>query len=205
MKLYYADRAPNPERVRFFLQEKGEWDRIRREDLNIIRQDHKRADYQAVSPLSQLPALQLDDGLVLTESRAICTYLEGVFPEPNLMGEGARERAEIEMWDRRVEFSYFIQIGHWFRNSHPSMAELESPQSAEWAEISSGRAKRMAAFFDERLASSPYVAGERFTIADITLHVSMGFGRIVRWRPWELHPNLAKWRERMLERPGLAS
>ncbi len=205
MKLHYALMAPNPDRVRFFLQEKGVWDQIPRTELNIIKQDHKQPAYLAISPLGQLPALELDDGAVLTESRAICTYFESIYPEPNLMGVDGKERAVIEMWDRRVEMSYFIHMAGWFRNSHPAMAELEKPQCTEWAEISRGRAQHNIAHLDQRLASSPYVAGDRFTISDITLHVSLGFGRIMKYRPWEEHSHLAAWRERMLARPGLAS
>jgi glutathione S-transferase len=85
------------------------------------------------------------------------------------------------------------------------MAELESPQCKEWADICSGRAKQRIVFFDKRLSESQFVAGDRFTIADITLHVALGFGRIVKFKPWEELPHLAAWRERMLARPGLAS
>ena len=205
MMLHYAPMAPNPDRVKFFLKEKDVWDQTPKTELNIIKQDHRRPEYLAMSPLGHVPVLQLDDGAGLTESRAICTYFEGLHPEPNLMGRDAAERAKIEMWDRRVELSYLFHVAGWFRNSHPAMAELEKPQSKEWAEISAGRAREKIAFFDQRLEQSPYVAGDRFTIADITLHVAMGLGRIVKFRPWEDLPNLRDWRERMLARPGLAS
>ena len=203
MMLHYAPMAPNPDRVTFFLREKGVWDQVPKTELNIIRQDHRKPDYLAMSPLGHVPVLQLDDGTALSESRAICTYFEGVFPEPNLMGRDATERARIEMWDRRVELSYLFHLAGWFRNGHPAMAELEKPQSKEWSEISAGRAREKIAFFDQRLGSSPYVAGDRFTIADITLHVACGFGRIMKFRPWEHYANLREWRERMLARPGL--
>jgi glutathione S-transferase len=203
MKLYLADKAPNPDRVKFFLREKGVFDQIPQQQISIMANDHKSDAYRRLSPLSQVPALELDDGAAITESRAICIYFEDMFPEPNLMGRTGRERAEIEMWDRRVELGYFLQIAHWFRNSHPAMAEHESPQCLEWAEISSGRAKHMAAFLDQRLASSEFVAGPRFTIADITLHVALGFGKLVKYKPWEELPALGAWRERMLHRPSL--
>ena len=119
------------------------------------------------------------------------------------MGRDAMERATIEMWDRRIELGYFMMIAGWFRNSHPAMAELEKPQSAEWAGISEGRARKAIAFFEKRLGEAEYVAGDRFTIADITLHVALGFGKIVKFRPWEEHANLAAWRERVSVRPGL--
>jgi glutathione S-transferase len=120
------------------------------------------------------------------------------------MGRDPKERAVIEMWDRRMELSYLMHMAGWFRNSHPAMAELEKPQSKEWASISEGRARKMIAFVDERLGESEYVAGDRFTIADITLHVAMGFGKIVKFKPWEELTNLARWRDQVSARPGLA-
>lgn len=204
MKLYFAPQAPNPERVRYFLNEKGVWGDIPRVEVNIIRMEHRRPEYLALSPLGHVPALELDDGGVLTESRAICSYFEAVYPEPNLMGVDGRERAFIEMWDRRIELGYLLHVAGWFRNSHPAMSELEKPQCADWAEISRSRASRAIAFIDARLGASPYVAGDRFTIADITLYVALGFGRVLKYRPWEEHPNLGAWREKMLLRPALA-
>lgn len=204
MKLYYTRMAPNPDRVRFFLQEKGVWDAFPKTEINIMKNEHRTQEYRRLSPLGHVPVLELDDGSGLTESRAICTYLEGLYPEPNLMGADPSERAIIEMWDRRVELGFFLLIAGWFRNSHPAMAELEKPQSAEWAAISETRARRAAAFFDTRLSQSAFVAGDRFTIADITLHVALGFGKLVKFRPWEDHPHLNAWRERVSARPGLA-
>lgn len=204
MKLYHARMAPNPDRVRFFLQEKGLWEAFPKVEINIMKGDHRTDEYRRLSPLSQVPVLELDDGTGLTESRAICTYIEGLHPEPNLMGADPLERATIEMWDRRVELGYFLLIAGWFRNSHPAMAELEKPQSAEWASISEGRARKAAKFFDRRLGETAYLAGDRFTIADISLHVALGFGKLVKFKPWEEHANLNAWRERVSARPGLA-
>lgn len=203
MKLYYARMAPNPDRVRYFLQEKGVWDQVEKTEISIMKNEHRTPEYRKISPLSHVPVLELGEGAGLTESRAICTYFEGLYPEPNLMGRDAMERATIEMWDRRIELGYFMMIAGWFRNSHPAMAELEKPQSAEWAGISEGRARKAIAFFDNRLGEAEYVAGDRFTIADITLHVALGFGKIVKFKPWEEHANLAAWRERVSARPGL--
>ena len=204
MNLYYSRMAPNPDRVRYFLQEKGLWDAFPKTEINIMKLEHREPAYRAISQMGHVPVLQLEDGSGLTESRAICGYLEALHPEPNLMGADPLERAKIEMWDRRVELTYFMQIAGWFRNSHPAMAELEKPQNPEWAAISSERAKKVAKFFDRRLGESPYVAGDRYTIADITLHVSMGFGKLVKFKPWEEHANLNAWRERVSARPGLA-
>jgi glutathione S-transferase len=204
MKLYYAAMAPNPDRVRFFLQEKGAWDSVERCDVAIMKGEHRSEAYRAISPLGHVPALVTREGEALTESRAICVYLEGVFPEPNLMGATPLERARIEMWDRRVELVYMTSVAGWFRHGHPAMAPLESPQSQEFSQICARKSEAAAAFFDARLKESPYVAGERFTIADITLFVTLGFGRLMKFKPWEQLPALDEWRNRMNERPGLS-
>ena len=133
MKLYHSPQAPNPDRVVYFLRAKGKLDAVDLEEVSIMKQEHKTPEYREVSPFSQVPALVLDDGTKITESRAICTYFEGIFPEPNLMGADPKEKALIEMWDRRVEIMFFVQFATWFRNAHPMMAPLEVPQSAEAA------------------------------------------------------------------------
>lgn len=204
MMLYFTLRAPNPDRVRYFLQEKGTWSDTPKTELSIIKQEHRTPEYRRLSPLAQIPALDLGDGQVLTESRAICRFFEGVHPEPNLMGRDHREAAVIEMWDRRIELTYLMLIANWFRHSHPAMAELEKPQIAAWAEVNEARARKMCEFLDERLAASPYVTGDRFTIADITLFVAFGFGRALRFQPWEEHAALARWRNEIAARPGMA-
>ncbi len=205
MKLYLSPRAPNPDRVKFFLREKGVLDRIEIVNVDLMKGEHRADDYKSLSPLSQVPALVLDDGLALTESRAICTYLEGEFPSPNLMGETPRERAVIEMWDRRVELLYLMSIAHWFRHGHPAALALENPQVDQWSKINEGRARKSAEFFDARLGESPFVAGDRFTIADITLFIGMGFGRVMKYEAWTDLPNLGRWMDWMSSRPALTA
>jgi glutathione S-transferase len=127
MKLYVSPRAPSPRRVLMFLVEKN----ITGIDLvhiDLNAHEHKREAYLAKSPLAKVPALELDDGRVLTETRAICTYLEGLYPEPNLMGVDFDERAFIEMTDRRVELYLLGSIANTIRHTHPGLAPLEQPQ-----------------------------------------------------------------------------
>ena len=183
MKLYHSPMAPNPDRVIYFLRAKGKLEAVELEEVSIMKQEHTQPGYREVSPYAQVPALILDDGTNITESRAICTYFEGIFPEPNLMGRDPKEKALIEMWDRRVELMFFIQFAGWFRNAHPAMAPLEVPQSPEAAAKSEKAARKMVERLNEHLASNEFVAADRFSIADITLYITCGFCRVMKWAP----------------------
>ena len=196
MKLYHTPGAPNPDRVTFFLRAKGKLDAVDLEEVSIMKQEHKTAEYRDVSPFAQVPALVLDDGTKITESRAICTYFENVFPEPNLMGTDAKEKALIEMWDRRVE----MMFATWFRNAHEMMAPLEVPQSAEAAAKGEKNAKKMAERINAHLADHEFLAADRFSIADITLFITCGFCRVMKWAPTKEHEHLGRWFEAMKAR-----
>ena len=157
-----------------------------------MKQEHKTKEYRKVSPFAQVPALILDDGTQLTESRAICTYFEGIFPERNLMGEDPKEKALIEMWDRRVELMLFIQFATWFRNAHPAMAPLEVPQLPEVGAKAEKNARAMAKRIDAHLADNDFLAAGRFSIADITLNCFCGFAGVMQWKPHEEFANIGK-------------
>src|SRR5688500_7643005 len=137
MQLYDGGRAPNPRRVRIFLAEKGISVPLAPVDLGSLQQ--RSAAYTAINPMQRLPALELDDGTVLTESIAICRYFEELQPEPPLFGKGALEKARIEMWQRRMELHFLALVSHVFRNSHPAMRQMEVPQVPEWAEANKPR------------------------------------------------------------------
>ncbi|MAP93480.1 MAG: glutathione S-transferase [Ponticaulis sp.] len=201
MKLYSAKGAPNPDRVTFFLKEKGALDQVEIIELALMEGEHKKPDYRAVNELARIPSLELDDGTVLGESRAICTYLESVFPEPNLLGATPLERAQIEMWDRRVELMLMMSIAGWFRHGHPRAVALEPVQCKEWSELSAGATQKAADYFDKVLGLTEYVAGDRFTNSDIQLFISLNFARYMQAKLWEGRENLTRWYELMLTRP----
>ena len=168
--------------------------------VDLVAGVQRGADYTAVNPGRGVPALVLDDGTKITESRAICTYFENVFPEPNLMGTDAKEKALIEMWDRRFELMFMVQFATWFRNAHEMMAPLEVPQSAEAAAKGEKNAKRMAERFNAHLADHEFLAADRFSIADITLFITCGFCRVMKWAPHKEHENLGRWYDAMKAR-----
>ena len=192
MKLYHAPKAVNPERTYNFLKAKGKLDAVELVEISIMKGEHKQATYRELSPFAQVPVLVLDDGTSITESRAICSFFEHMFPEPNLMGSDAREKGLIEMWDRRIEFMMMLQFATWFRNTHPVMAPLENPQLPEAGAKAEQSVKKFAARLDEHLVGKDWVAADRFSIADITLFLTCGFCGVMKWRPHEDFENIAR-------------
>ena len=157
----------------------------------------------AKSPWGRVPALELDDGRVLTETRAICTYMEGLHPEPNLMGTDATERAFIEMADRRVEFHWLGTIANAVRHTHPGLASLEQPQFPDFGRSQGQKVREAAKWLDRMLQQQAWIAGKRFTVADITAFCGLEFARLMRFDAGaEGFSALQAWRDRMAERPS---
>src|SRR5258708_34480780 len=165
MKLYDGGRAPNPRRTRIFLAEKGITWPLEQVDLGAMAQ--KSPAYAAINPLKRVPALVLDDGTVITESIAICRYFEALKPDPPLFGRGALELARIEMWNRRLELHLLFPVSHVFRNSHPAMKDMEVPQVPAWAEANKPRIQEFIVLLDHELGQRPFVAGHKFSVADL--------------------------------------
>jgi glutathione S-transferase len=203
MKLYDSRRAPNPRRVRWFLAEKGV------EDLEIVEVDilggaHKTPEYLAEVGLSNVPALILDDGTALTESVAICRYLESIWPAPNLLGRDPRETAIIEMWTRRAELMAAIPLMQAVRHAHPALAALET-QVPEIASSNRQLAERSLSLFDERLGRSEWIAADRVTLADGVLFTGLEFARLIRFAVPEPLTNVARWHVAMRARPSASA
>ena len=200
MKLYVSPGAPSPRRVMMFMVEK-DISGIALINVDLNAQEHKGEAYRAKSPLAKVPALELDDGRVLTETRAICTYLEGLYPEPNLMGVDAQERAFIEMADRQAELYLLAGIANTVRHTHPGLAPLEQPQFPDFGHSQSQKVREVAAWFDHTLEHQPWIAGERFTIADITAFCAIEFAKLMKFQPERegLHA-LQAWRDRVAQR-----
>ena len=203
MKLYIAPRAPSPRRVQMFMHEKGITG-IELVPVDINAGEHRGAAYRAKNPAGRVPALELQDGRVLSETRAICTWLEGLHPEPNLMGVDFDERAFIEMTDRRVELYLLGSIANSIRHTHPGLAALEQPQFPDFGQSQAVKVREIAGWFDTVVAHQPWVAGERFTIADITAFCALEFARgLMKFKPGDEGLSaLQAWRDRVAERPS---
>ena len=202
MRLYIAPRAPNPRRVHMFLHEKG-INGIEQISIDLNAGEHRATAYRAKVPVARVPALELDDGRFLNETRAICTYLEGLHPEPNLMGKDFEGRAFIEMHDRRVEWYWLLPIANCIRHTHPGLAALEQPQFPDFGQSQGVKLRESARWLDETLQKQAWIAGDRFTIADITAFCAIEFARLMKFNAGaEGFAALQAWRDRVAERPS---
>ena len=199
MIFYDGGGAPNPRRVRVFLSEKNI--EIQIKSIDIMKGDHKKNDYKKISPLSQVPALELDDGSYITESIAICRYLEALNPEPNLFGSDPSEIANIEMWQRRLELLLMIPIASVFRHGHPAMAHLED-QVPEWSEANKPKVVKFLRWLDIQIAGKEFICSDRYTVADITAFICFEFAKWPKIIIPDDCENLNKYYKRLLDRPS---
>lgn len=202
MKLFVSGRAPNPRRVQIFLAEKGV--SIPEAEIDIGRLEHKAPDYTALNPVQQVPSLVLDDGFVLTETIAICRYVEELHPEPPLFGTDAFSRALVEMWQRRLEFGLLGPVAAVFRHLHPAMKAMEVPQVPAWGEANKDRVASFLAILDGQLSGQEFVCGDTFTVADITGFVGLDFMRPARLAVPEECRHVRRWRDAVAARPSVA-
>ncbi len=200
MLLYHDPRAPNPRRVRIFLAEKNvSYDTI---EVSLAAFANQTVEFRKKNPIALLPVLEFEDGRVLRESVAICRYLEELHPEPNLMGNDAWERAQIEQWNRHAELELLLPIAQVFRNTN-AFWQGRIKQAPEFGTIMRELVAARFDWLEGELAARPYIAGERFTIADITALCAIDFGKVSQIRiDAATHPHLAGWHKRVSERPS---
>ena len=195
--------APNPRRVRIFLAEKGV--RVPVAPVSIMAGEHKASDYLAVNPYGQTPSLALDNGAVLTESVAICRYIEELHPEPALFGQGALNRAQVDMWTRRVELRLMNPLSMVWAHTHPFTARVVKPQYTEFGESQKPRVVAAMKEFDHALEGREWLDGERYTIADIVLLTTIDFADFVGMTMPDDLPSLRAWHERATARPSASA
>lgn len=207
MKFYDMKHAPNPRRVRIFLAEKGiELERL---EIDVTLGENRSASFLAINPRGVIPTLVLEDGSIIDESVAICRYFELLHPEPNLMGKQPKEAAMIESWQRRIELDGMFTVAAIFRNSSPFFVNRaqagntpDLPQIP--AMVDRGRAllPGFFAMLNVQLGRHEFVAGDRYTIADISALVTVDFARLVKMRIPEDHANTRRWYQTVAARPS---
>jgi glutathione S-transferase len=199
VKLYDSTFAPNPRRVRIFLAEKGV--EVPVVQVDIGKAENRRPEFRAKNPMAGVPVLELEDGRFVAESVAICRYFEETHPDPPLMGVDPEDRAIVEMWNRRMELEIMRRATDAFRNTH-EFFKGRITQVPEYGELRAREAPEKLAWLDEELADRDFVAGDRFSIADITALVGIDFGRVVGLRVQPEHKNLSRWYEAVSSRPS---
>ena len=203
MKLYNNEMANSPRKVRMFMAEKNISD-IEIINIDLMSGEHKTPEYRAIAPNSRIPALELDDGTVIIESTAICRYLESLYPEPNLFGENAIEIASIEMWQARIYNELMIPLAMAFRHLHPGMSEMEI-QNKEYGETQKTIGIKSLKYFDAALAEAEFVAGNRFTFADIQMITTTDFFIGLNRLTLEDYPEIKRHSELMSERSSFSA
>lgn len=203
MRIIETRRAPNPRRVRIFLAEKGI--DVAFEEQDLMSGALSASDFQDLNPWQRVPCLVLDDGHAISESVAICRYFDELNPEPPLFGSGARGRADVEMWHRRVELGLFDRITQVFRHLHPRMAHLEVPQIAVWGEANKSKVIDELARLNARLQSSAFIAGDAFSIADITALVAIDFMKPAKLTVPDEFESIWRWHAEVAARPSASA
>ena len=203
MKLYNNEMANSPRKVRMFIAEKNISD-IEIINIDLMSGEHKTPEYRAIAPNSRIPALELDDGTVIMESTAICRYLESLYQEPNLFGESAIEIASIEMWQARIYNELMIPLAMAFRHLHPGMSNMEI-QNKDYGETQKSIGIKSLKYFDTVLSESKFVAGDRFTFADIQMITTTDFFIGLNRLSMEDYPEIKRHFNLMSERSSFSA
>lgn len=202
MLLYDTKTAPTPRRVRIFLAEKGV--EVPTKQIDLQKGENLSPEMRAKNPIGKIPILELDDGTCISESDAICTYFEAIHPEPPLMGVNPVEKAIVQQWARQVEFGLFMQIGMCFQHSTGYFKDRMTP-IPEYGEQAGINASKFLKLLDRRLAESEFVAGDSFTLPDITTLCAIDFARVVNIRIKEDYKDLQRWYDAVSTRPSASA
>jgi glutathione S-transferase len=199
MRLYSDRHAPNPRRVRMFAAEKGiALDIV---EVSIANREHEADAFRSLNPRAEVPVLELDDGRRLTESLAICRYLEALQPEPNLWGRDALERHEVDAMVDALQSNLYVSTAHTFRHGHAFWAgRIE--QCADYAPVARRAAEREYARLDALLADRDFLCLGRLTMADIAAYTTVEFGKVAGLRPEAGLSHLQRWRATIGARPS---
>ncbi len=200
MKLYDYKAGPNPRRVRIFLAEKGI--DVPLVHTDIVKREQKTPEFLAKNPIGSIPVLELEDGTCISESVAICRYFEELHPEPPLFGRTPLEKAQIEMWLRRVELNFMVPVGMVWIHGHPLTARLIK-QIPEAAEQNRKRTQLGYALLNDQLANQDFVAGDDYSVVDAVLLASLDFANGLVGVPYESSlTHLKRWHESVSARPS---
>lgn len=205
MKIYDFEGFPNPARVRIALAEKGAIDQVEFISINVPKGEHRKLAFMAKNPSATVPVLELDDGTTISECTAITEYIDHAFGGTSLTGKTAKDRAMVHMMQRRAEQGVMDAVAAYFHHATAGLGpEIETYQNKDWGLNQAERAKVGMRYFDSVLASKDYIAGDSFSMADITLFAGLAFADFIKFEISSDLKNLAEWRERVGQRPSIA-
>lgn len=205
MKIYDFEGFPNPARVRIALAEKGATSNVEFVTVDVPGGAHRKADFLAKNPSGAVPVLELDDGTTISECTAITEYIDHTFDGTSLTGKNAKERAVVHMMQRRAEQGLLDAVGAYFHHATPGLGpDIETYQNREWGEKQRERALDGMRYFDSILADNEYIAGDNFSMADITAFAGLGFADFAKIDIPADCSNLLAWRGRIAARPSVA-
>ena len=206
MRIYDYEGFPNPTRVRIALAEKGLTDRIEFVSVDVPKGEHRTPAYLAKNPAGAVPILELEDGTTIAECTAITEYLDQLEGAPSLTGRTAKDRAVVHMMQRRAEAGLMDAVAAYFHHATPGLGpDIETYQNKAWGEKQGERAVEGMRYLDGVLAERPFVAGDDFSVADITAFVGLGFADFAGLDIPEDCANLKSWRARIAARPSVAA
>ena len=205
MKIYDVEGFPNPARVRIALAEKGVTDQVKFIPVDVMGGEHRSDAFRARNPDAAVPCLELADGSYISQCTAITEYIDGQFDGPSLTGETPRERAQISMMNARAESGLMNAVGTYFHHATPGLGpELETDQCAEWGNRQKDVAGQTMAYLNDVLGENDYLAGDQFSMADITAFAGLAFADFAKVEIPEELTHLAAWRAKVAARPSVA-
>lgn len=206
MKIFDIEGFPNPARVRIALAEKGATDKVEFVSVDVMNGEHRTDAFKAINPDASVPCAQLDDGTYISQVTAITKYIDGTFEGPSLFGKTPKDRAVIHMMNRRAENGLVDAVGAYFHFATDGLGpELETYQNSDWGLRQREVATQTMAYLDRVLSTSDFLAGDQFSMADITAFAGLAFADFAKVDiPENLH-NLIKWRVQIAQRPSIAA
>lgn len=206
MKIYDFKGFPNPARIRIALAEKGITDQVEFINIDVPSGQHKTPEFLAKNPNGLVPVLELDDGTMISECTAITEYIDHAFGGVSLTGVSPKERAVIHMMNRRAEAGLMEKVNDYFHHATPGLGpDIETDQNKEWGEKQREKAIKSMYYFDEELGKAPYIAGDQFSMADITLLAGLLYAGFAQIDVPEDCKNLAEWQDKLSQRPSMSA
>ena len=203
MRIYDYPGFPNPLRVRMALAEKGLTETVEFVLVDVPAGAHKQPEFLAKNSSGAVPVLELEDGTTIAECTAITEYLDHLVGEPELTGRTPKERALVHMMQRRAEAGVLDAVSAYFHHATSGLgSEIETYQNRDWGEKNRERALAGMAYFDGVLEEQPYLAGDQFSMADITAYAGLAFADAVKLNMPSGCERLQLWRQRVAARPA---